>query len=282
MTCIVCGRHGASAGVLCERCSEELAEGVVLSPQQLEASGTGATPAALVDLWGHPHHLDPKTTIGRAAASDLAILEPSVSRVHADLELADHWVVRDLGSMAGTFVNGEPISGARTLRDGDTVRFGDIAFYFVSSAPRIPPRAKLDVPTHHVPAKQTTRIELESRPEITFELHAPSGGGGGLAVIGGRHVQLTAPQFELFEKLVRTMLEDDRPDELRGFVPATALFGLSLDSADPTEDHVRQLVRRVRRLLAKADLGDLIEVRRGVGYRLRVMPKLVSPSPRRR
>jgi hypothetical protein len=280
----VCGSRGASIGVLCERCSEELADGVVLAPQQLEANGAGATPAALVDLWGYPHHLGAKTTLGRAADSDLTILEPSVSRVHADLEQGEPWVVRDLGSTAGTFVNGEPVRGSRPLRDGDCVRFGDVAFYFVASAPRLPPRAKLDVPTHHHPTKQTTRIELVNRPEVPFELHAPSGGGGGFAVIDGKHVQLTAPQFELVERLVRAMVYDVGPDEQRGFVPATALFGLSLDSADPSEDHVRQLVRRVRRLLAKAELGDLIEVRRGVGYRLRVMPKLepVSPSPRRR
>jgi len=42
---------------------------------------------------------------------------------------------------------------------------------------------------------------------------------------------------------------------------------------DPSEDHVRQLVRRVRRALSRAEMGDLIEVRRGVGYRLRVLPR---------
>jgi DNA-binding response OmpR family regulator len=70
------------------------------------------------------------------------------------------------------------------------------------------------------------------------------------------------------------MLADaGKPDELRGFVGMGELMKLSLDVPDPGEDHVRQLVRRVRRALIKAEVGDLIEAKRGVGYRLRVIPK---------
>ena len=70
------------------------------------------------------------------------------------------------------------------------------------------------------------------------------------------------------------MLADaEKPDDMRGFVAMTELMKLSLDVSDPGEDHVRQLVRRVRRALVKAEIGDLIEARRGVGYRLRVIPR---------
>jgi DNA-binding response OmpR family regulator len=63
-----------------------------------------------------------------------------------------------------------------------------------------------------------------------------------------------------------------KPDDERGYVPMAELLKLSLDVPDPGEDHVRQLVRRVRKALLKAELGDLIEAKRGVGYRLRVIP----------
>jgi hypothetical protein len=250
-----------------------------MDPQQLESTFPGSTSAALIDQWGYPHHLDPTTTIGRAAACGLVILYASVSREHAELVYTDRWILRTLGSTAGTFVNDSAVAGERELNDSDRVRFGDVEFYFVLEAPRLPPRPLPDMPTYPaVRAKATDSPWVGNRPAVPFELHAPTGGGGGFAVIGDRPVQLTAPQYELVECLVRSMIDDDRPDELRGFVPASALFRLSFESSAPSEDHIRQLVRRVRRLLEKAEIGDLIEVRRGRGYRLRVMPTLARPS----
>jgi hypothetical protein len=276
VNCVICRQRKCAVGVLCERCSEELVEGVMISPEQIESTFAGATPAALVDMWGHPHHLDVTTTIGRAAASGMSIVEPSVSRAHAQLARTERWIVRDLASTVGTFVNDRAIAGEHELHDRDRVRFGEVAFYFLADAPRLPPRPQGNIPTHQLPPTPLPR-QLTNRAVMPFELHAPSGGGGGFVVIAGKQVQLTTPQYELVEQLVHAMLADvARPDDVRGFVPASALFKLSLESSDPSEDHVRQLVRRVRRLLAKAELGDLIEVRRGVGYRLHVMPRLDS------
>jgi hypothetical protein len=41
----------------------------------------------------------------------------------------------------------------------------------------------------------------------------------------------------------------------------------------PNENHVKQLVRRVRRALMKVARGDLIESRHRFGYRLRAIPR---------
>src|SRR5690606_25239873 len=102
----------------------------------------------------------------------------------------------------------------------------------------------------------------------------PSGGGGGLAIIDDKHVQLTTPQYELLEMLLDRMRKDaNKPHHERGFVAVSELLRLSLDVAEPTEQHVRQLVYRVRRVLVNAGVGDLIEVRRGVGYRLRAVTR---------
>ena len=67
--------------------------------------------------------------------------------------------------------------------------------------------------------------------------------------------------------------ETDQPDLVRGFVRSSELIaGLSWDTRDPSENHVKQLVRRVRRVLMKSALGDLIESRHRFGYRLRAVP----------
>jgi len=58
-----------------------------------------------------------------------------------------------------------------------------------------------------------------------------------------------------------------------GFVHASELVRLlSLDSAEPNEDHVRQLVRRLRRVLFKAGIEVVIESRYGAGYRFALRP----------
>jgi pSer/pThr/pTyr-binding forkhead associated (FHA) protein len=71
--------------------------------------------------------------IGRALECDISILEPGLSRKHAELELdGDHLVIRDLGSVNGTFINGEKIDEVR-LKDGDRMQFDKVRF--IVSAP---------------------------------------------------------------------------------------------------------------------------------------------------
>jgi len=259
---------------MCERCSASFDASVALAPQQLQPRTRGGATAALIDIWGHPHGLDPTTPVGRAdLPQGLVIVQPSVSRNHAVIELSGTWRVRDVGSSSGTFVNDKPVREAR-LCHGDRVRFGDIEMFFVETASPLPPRPEhIDTPTVRAPAKGT-EPPASTRATVPIELQVPRGGGGGLAVISGKQVQLTTPQYELVSLLVRRMLADaEKPDDTRGFVAMTELMKLSLDVSDPGEDHVRQLVRRVRRALVKAEVGDLIEAKRGVGYRLRVIPR---------
>lgn len=62
--------------------------------------------------------------VGRSPENEVFLVDPSVSRMHATLEVeGDHVIVRDAGSTNGTFVNGERVQ-LRTLRAGDSVAFG--------------------------------------------------------------------------------------------------------------------------------------------------------------
>ena len=72
--------------------------------------------------------------IGRALECDISILEPALSRKHAELELIDgDLIVRDLGSVNGTYVNGNKIENQVPLNDRDVLQFGRIKF--IVSAP---------------------------------------------------------------------------------------------------------------------------------------------------
>lgn len=74
-------------------------------------------------------------SIGRTAENLLQIEEGSVSSRHAELTKLDTggWLLRDLNSTNGTFVNDQQIDEA-LLKDGDTVRFGKIEAVFLESA----------------------------------------------------------------------------------------------------------------------------------------------------
>src|ERR1041384_7781550 len=115
--CPVCRQRPAEVGVLCEECRDELSSPIKIMPEQIQLHGARPTMAALIDIWGRPHRLDPRTLVGRQVdGQGLAILEPSVSRHHAHLTLDnDEWT------------------------GGDRVRFGHIAFYFVEDVARLPP-----------------------------------------------------------------------------------------------------------------------------------------------
>jgi len=73
----------------------------------------------------------PVVNIGRADYNDLVFPDESVSTAHAKLQRREGvWVLVDLGSTNGTFVDGDQIQGEAPLAPGATVRFGEISAVF--------------------------------------------------------------------------------------------------------------------------------------------------------
>lgn len=67
----------------------------------------------------------PVISVGRGAANDLVLNDPSVSRLHAVLRVESGAVlVADRGSTNGVQVNGATIAEDTALRDGDRIRIG--------------------------------------------------------------------------------------------------------------------------------------------------------------
>ena len=288
--CPVCSARPAEVGVLCEECRDELASPIKISQEQILARVQSPTTAALIDIWGRPHTLDAHSKIGRQVDDrGIAVLEPSVSRLHAEVSISGStWSVKDLGSANGTYVEDKLVEGATEVKAGDRIRFGHIAFYLVDDVARLPPpKSARTVTTTIKPATvpvnrhaQTTDDFEEERtdvglPEMRFRMHEPTGGGGGLIEVDGKQVQLTTTQFELMALMIKRMAsEAHQPELVRGFVRSSELIAdLSWDTREPSENHVKQLVRRVRRALMKSEIGDLIESRHRFGYRLRAIPK---------
>lgn len=65
-------------------------------------------------------------TIGKANDNEYVVNDPSVSRHHAQLtyEKEGHWILEDLGSTNGTFVNGIQIA-RKQVTSKDVIKLGD-------------------------------------------------------------------------------------------------------------------------------------------------------------
>jgi predicted component of type VI protein secretion system len=62
------------------------------------------------------------TSLGRDVANDIVIGDPEVSRQHSRLtRTPGGFVLEDLGSTNGTFVNGERLTAPRVLKPGDVI-----------------------------------------------------------------------------------------------------------------------------------------------------------------
>ncbi len=73
----------------------------------------------------------PVVNLGRADFNELRIPDASVSTSHAKLQLREGvWVVSDLGSTNGTFVDGERVTEEVAVPPGATLRLGDVALLF--------------------------------------------------------------------------------------------------------------------------------------------------------
>ena len=83
---------------------------------------------------------EPDMTIGRHPDCDIQLDSNMVSRRHARIFLQDQtYLVEDLNSGNGSFVNGKRISEPTPLKHHDRIKFGPLLFRFDASAPPKPP-----------------------------------------------------------------------------------------------------------------------------------------------
>ena len=81
---------------------------------------TGPTPGATFNLEGD------QIDIGRDSTNEITINDAEISRRHARLTFqGGKYVLEDLGSTNGTFVNGQRLAGPRVLKAGEVVSFGE-------------------------------------------------------------------------------------------------------------------------------------------------------------
>lgn len=148
--CPECGFQNPEASNYCAKCgallhTEEESSDTTLSltPEDIEEADSVSLegfegPALVVRAGGGRvgEHFGPageRTTIGRSPDCDIFLDDVTVSRRHAVLlERDGHFVVEDLGSLNGTFVNRRRIETAEPLDDGDELQIGKYRLIFLS------------------------------------------------------------------------------------------------------------------------------------------------------
>lgn len=147
--------------------------------------------------WSDVFRLAPpaEAVIGRASSNQIVIRTDQASRRHARIHWGDDaWLLEDLGSRNGTFLNGQRIESTQPLGDGDLIEIGGFAINFASridgalgdqALPSQSSQATDDQITMEIDPATITDRRRQSR-----YLHQPTGLTGGGAAISGSLLQL--------------------------------------------------------------------------------------------
>lgn len=94
---------------------------------------------------GERRYVQSELRIGRSEQNDLRLNDASVSRYHAFLRRVDgRYLLSDLGSQNGTFVNGRQVHAPSALQSGDRIRAGTTELTFHLDAPVESPPSRDD------------------------------------------------------------------------------------------------------------------------------------------
>jgi DNA-binding winged helix-turn-helix (wHTH) protein len=184
--------------------------------------------------------------IGRGEECDIVLAERQISRQHIRIyRQGDGYIIQDLESKNGTWVNGQQLKGERELRDGDEVHVAlAVRIRFIGSGATSPITA--DMPMY---AGGRLRLDHESRRVFIqgAELDPP----------------LSLPQYRLLEMLYNNAGRIcTRENVIETVWPEALGEGVS-------EQAIDALVRRLRDRLAEIDPEQqYIVTVRGHGFRL--------------
>jgi len=118
----------------------------------------GPTPSHSWDLEGE------LVTVGRDVSNDIVINDAEASRQHLRLRRrrGSGYVLEDLGSTNGTFVNGQRLSGARSLHNGDMIGMGETVTLAYERVPGTEGIAVTELPPVNQPVRSTIGYHIRT------------------------------------------------------------------------------------------------------------------------
>ena len=194
-------------------------------------------------------------SIGRASDCSIPIKDRYLSRRHAEIvAVGKQWVLKDLGSANGTYLNGARVDSDIPLRPGDRIRLGDTELVFETAEKN----TDRFIAVAEVPASATIAIpvqEIADRPE-----------------------EKDVSRLQTLTQLARELIEDRPMAELFGFIvdsimkhlhpsrAAVALIGP--DGLSFTKVEVRRQDRSDTSELTISHtlLGEIVQEKKALAY----------------
>ncbi|MFP5246466.1 MAG: SpoIIE family protein phosphatase, partial [Thermoanaerobaculia bacterium] len=135
-------------------------------------------------------------SIGRASDCSIPIKDRYLSRKHAEI-IADGnvWILKDLGSANGTYLNGTRVERDEKLKTGDRIRLGDTEIVFETSE-----RISTD--------RFIAVADAAASPTISIPVHE----------IADKPEAQDVARLQTLTLLARELIEDRPMDELFGFI----------------------------------------------------------------
>ena len=147
--CNFCGHHNSDGSNFCSSCGQALDRGdgdpatltFSIDPDAAPPSDARAPVGDFLIVTRGPNsgsqfpleHVI--TTAGRHPASDIFLDDVTVSRHHVEIErTTDGYVVRDTGSLNGTYVNQQRIGSDTALVHGDELQVGRFKLLFLTGS----------------------------------------------------------------------------------------------------------------------------------------------------
>jgi hypothetical protein len=292
MRCASCGA-ASEIGALCLACASKVTPCDGLLPEHMSSKvEPSAAKAWLVDGFGGLYAIGMKATIGRNLKCEVVVLASSVSRDHAELARGESaWMVRDLGSRNGTFVDGVRIDGEVALSPQTLLKVGDVALWFLAKPLADPPprpevatagvdpvrRSQLAMgPTVNGRRSALVRYQFEYRGrELCIVAGDDATAGGALLwrmanTESWSERRLARLEFQLLRALcIRAHVEAASPSSIRGCMSSKQLLReLLFQSKFANQENVRQVVLRVRTALADVGADGVLAIAPGRGYYL--------------
>lgn len=135
-------------------------------------------------------------SIGRASDCSIPIKDRYLSRKHAEIvSVGSGWMLKDLGSANGTYLNGTRVERDEVLKTGDRIRLGDTEIVFETTD-----RASTD--------RFIAVGEAAASPTIAIPIHD----------ISDRPEAQDVSRLQTLTLLARELIEDRPMDELFGFI----------------------------------------------------------------
>lgn len=199
--------------------------------------------------------LDGQTvTIGRASDCSIPIKDRYLSRRHAELvPRHDGWILKDLGSANGTYLNGNRVERDERLNPGDRIRLGDTEILFEMpdrSTDRFAVSENVASPTIAIPVTDISdRLEAQEPARLqTLTLLA-------------RELIEDRPMEELFGFIVDRVMEHLKPSR-------AAIALLAEDGNSFTEVEVRRhdSTDRSELVISQTLLTQIVREKKALAY----------------